>query len=302
MRDDAAQSLRQFNEVVERLRAPGGCPWDREQTHATLAPYLLEETYEVLEAIESGDEATIAEELGDVLLQVFMQSAIAAERDDGFDVGDVAAATMAKMIHRHPHVFGDLAVSGADEVVVNWERLKSSEKAKAGRLSVLDGVPRALPALAHAQGIQKRPARIGFDETPTLTAATARLAGATNVLQELAAIPAPPEPEKEWVVSEGAVANVPTPPGHAPPPAPPSPELTAAVGEVLYAVVAVARKLRVNAEDALRARTNMFAARFRLLEQTARADGIDLHDIDDAEWGLRWKATDGAGAADGAPS
>ena len=162
MRDSAVDSLRALNEVVERLRAPGGCPWDREQTHASLRPYLLEETYELLEAIDAGEAATLREELGDVLLQVLMHSAIAAEAEDGFDIGDVADVTRAKMIHRHPHVFADTAVDGAADVVVNWERLKRAEKHD--RLSVLDGVPRALPALAFAQGVQKRPARLGFDE------------------------------------------------------------------------------------------------------------------------------------------
>jgi len=155
MREDAVASLRALNEVVERLRAPGGCPWDREQTHASLRPYLLEETYEVLEAIDGSGGAGLREELGDVLLQVLMHCAIAAETDDGFDLGDVAETTRAKMIHRHPHVFGDTPVELAAEVVVNWERLKRSEKGE--RLSLLEGIPLSLPALAFAQGVQKRP-------------------------------------------------------------------------------------------------------------------------------------------------
>src|ERR1039458_176327 len=117
MRDEAARSLRDLSEVVERLRAPGGCPWDGVQTHRTLRPYLLEETYELLEAIESEETATLREELGDLLLQVLMHCAIAAERPDGFDIGDVAETTRAKMIHRHPHVFGDTSVGDAAEVV-----------------------------------------------------------------------------------------------------------------------------------------------------------------------------------------
>ena len=165
MRDDAVQSLRALNEVVERLRAPGGCPWDREQTHRSLRPYLLEETYEVLEAIDGNEPGTLREELGDLLLQVLMHSAIAMEEKGGFDIGDVADDVRAKMIHRHPHVFGDVAVDGPASVVVNWEKLKTAEKRE--RLSLLDGVPAAMPALAHAQGVQKRPARVGFDETPT---------------------------------------------------------------------------------------------------------------------------------------
>ena len=157
MRDEAVDALRALNEVVERLRAPGGCPWDREQTHHTLRPYLLEETYEVLDAIDDKGAPTLREELGDLLLQVLMHCAIAQEDDSGFDIGDVADVARAKMIHRHPHVFGDVAVDGAAEVVVNWEKLKRSENHP--RLSLLDGVPHALPALAFAQGVQKRPAR-----------------------------------------------------------------------------------------------------------------------------------------------
>src|ERR1700730_4394990 len=125
----ASPAVGALNEVVERLRAPGGCPWDREQTHRSLRPYLLEETYEVLEAIDSLDTGTLREELGDLLLQVLMHSAIAMEQQGGFDIGDVVDDVRATMIHRHPHVFGDVAVDGPAGVVVNWEELKTSEKA-----------------------------------------------------------------------------------------------------------------------------------------------------------------------------
>jgi len=180
MREEAAESLRRLNEVVERLRAPGGCPWDRAQTHRSLRPYLLEETYEVLEAIDLDGSETLREELGDLLLQVLMHSAIAAERDGGFDIGDVAETTRVKMVHRHPHVFGTTSVTGPEEVVVNWEKLKRTEKRE--RLSLLEGVPHALPALAFAQGVQKRPARVGFDETPTVAAALAWLRDGVDAL------------------------------------------------------------------------------------------------------------------------
>ena len=140
MRDEAAESVRALGEVVERLRAPGGCPWDREQTHRTLRPYLLEETYEALEAIEGGQPARLREELGDILLQVFMHCAIAQESPDGFDVGEVAEVTRQKMVHRHPHVFGTAEVAGAAEVVVNWERLKAAEKGERLSHLLLGGV------------------------------------------------------------------------------------------------------------------------------------------------------------------
>jgi tetrapyrrole methylase family protein/MazG family protein len=294
MRDRAAESLRELNEVVERLRAPGGCPWDREQTHRSLRPYLLEETYEVLEAIEADAEPLLREELGDLLLQVLMHSAIAAERPDGFDIGDVAETTRAKMVHRHPHVFGDTSVTDAAEVVVNWERLKRAEKRE--RLSLLEGVPRALPALAYAQGVQKRPARVGFDETPTVADALAEVRAGLAVIAGLAD-PDPGRTERgaDWTVSEadagrGAVEAADAAAGHAPPPPPPSTGAEAAIGELLFAVVALARRLRVNPEDALRVRAGRFAGRFRRLETRARADGVDLHDLPAGEWARRWEA------------
>ncbi len=259
MREETTESLRALIEVVDRLRAPGGCPWDREQTHASLRPFLLEETYELLEAIDGGEAAAIREELGDVLLQVLMHCAIAAEAADaGFDVGDVAETTRAKMIHRHPHVFADVEVEGAAEVVVNWERLKRTEKG--GRLSLLDGIPAGLPALAFAQGVQKRPARLGFDETPTTEDALSSLQGSVAELAEAAAAPAP------------------SPRG-----------LEDAMGDLLFTAVALARRLRLNPEDALRARTLRFVDRFRALEQRARSEGADLHDLAGAEWERRWE-------------
>jgi len=145
-------------ETMHRLRAPGGCPWDREQTHETLAKYLLDETYELLEAIEGGSREHLAEELGDLLLQVVFHAEI-AEEEGRFDVDDVAVGLTTKLVTRHPHVFGDVAVEGADEVVANWEVIKDVEK---GRTSVLEGVPEALPALAYAQKLLKRAARTGM--------------------------------------------------------------------------------------------------------------------------------------------
>ena len=291
MREEAVESLRALNEVVERLRAPGGCPWDREQTHKTLRPYLLEETYEVLDAIEGREGTTLREELGDLLLQVLMHSAIAQEDPDGFDIGEVADVTRAKMIHRHPHVFGDVAVSGAADVVVNWERLKRSEKQD--RLSLLEGVPRALPALAYAQGVQKRPARVGFDETPSVRAA---LEHVHEALASVEAVAAQAQAEsvqgKDWSVTEGEIARrAETQGGGTHTATPPAPqELEDVVGDLLFAVVSLARQLRVNPEDSLRRRATRFADRFRALEAAARDEGVDLHDLDMPEWRRRWRA------------
>jgi len=286
VREEAVASLRALNETMEQLRAPGGCPWDQVQTHMTLRPYLLEETYEALEAIEDGKEATLREELGDLLLQVFMHCAIAQERPDGFDVGEVADTARAKMIARHPHVFADVEVGGAADVVVNWERIKSREKGE--RLSLLDGVPVSLPALAYALGVQKRPARVGFDATPTLEGALNRCHDALAAASAEAQQTDPTVPRgTDWVVDPEATPAA----DHSAGPPPPAPRLEEAIGDLLFDVVALARRLRVNPEDALRRRAHRYAGRFRALETRARSDGADLHDLSAADWARRWEAT-----------
>jgi XTP/dITP diphosphohydrolase len=157
-----AEPLLRAAEVMDRLRSPGGCPWDATQTHQSLAKYLLEETYETLEAIETGDMALLREELGDLLLQVLFHARLAEELPEGqrFSIDDVASDLVDKLVHRHPHVFADTEVSGADEVNENWERLKAAEK---GRASVVDGVPMGQPALALAAKLVSRAERAGMD-------------------------------------------------------------------------------------------------------------------------------------------
>ncbi|QXJ24379.1 MazG family protein [Actinomadura graeca] len=154
--------------VMETLRRD--CPWDREQTHATLVPYLLEEAYEVLDTVESGDLGALREELGDVLMQVAFHSVVAAERDDetAFTIDDVAGGIVDKLVRRHPHVFGDVTVSGADEVNANWEQIKAAERAERSgeEASALDGVPMGQPALSLAAQLQRRAARIGAPAGP----------------------------------------------------------------------------------------------------------------------------------------
>src|SRR5256886_13976176 len=156
---DDIERLAALVEVVRRLRAPDGCPWDREQTPASLRATMLEEAYEVLEAIDEKSMAKLREELGDVLLQVLMQSAIAEETGE-FTLGEVADTVREKLVRRHPHVFGSTVVSGSDEVVRNWEALKAAEY---GRESALDGVQRSMPALQWAWSLQRRAAHVGFD-------------------------------------------------------------------------------------------------------------------------------------------
>jgi len=244
-------------EVVARLRAPGGCPWDRQQTHETLRPYLLEETYELLEAIDSGDDAKMKEELGDVLLQVAMHAEIAAE-ESRFNAADVSEAAAAKMVARHPHVFGDVAVANADEVLRNWEHNKVDEARRAGREgeSVVDRVPASLPALAWTLGLQKRAARVGFDYESPL--------GASEAVAEEA--------------RELAEARDPD-------------ALFDELGDLLFAVVALARKLKVNPEDALRVAGQRFRKRFAELEAEVARDGLELKELQPDDLSKRWERT-----------
>ena len=154
--------------VMDRLRSPGGCPWDAEQTHRSLAPYLLEEAYEAYQALEDGDSDALRDELGDVLLQVLFHARVAAEDPDGWDIDDVASGLVAKLVRRHPHVFADTEVSGSADVEANWDEIKKSEKP--GR-SVADGVPLALPALALLAKLQSRGTRAGSWKPPADPAA-----------------------------------------------------------------------------------------------------------------------------------
>jgi MazG family protein len=244
-------------DVVARLRAPGGCPWDREQTHESLRPYLLEETYELLEAIDTGDDAKIMEELGDLLLQVAMHAEIASEQSR-FNAADVSEAVAAKMVTRHPHVYGSISVADADEVLKNWEKQKAHEARKVGREdeSVVDRVPATMPALAWALGLQKRAARVGFDFASPMESAEA----VAEEARELAAAPGAAETFEE-------------------------------VGDLLFAIVSLARTLKVNPEDALRVAGQRFRRRFAEAEASLREEGVTFSDLDREEQKRRWKAT-----------
>lgn len=242
-------------EIARRLRAPDGCPWDREQTHESLRPYLMEEAYEVLEAIDRGhDDGKLREELGDLLLQVAMHAAI-AEEEGRFDAAAVSEGAAAKMVARHPHVFGDADIASAEEVLRVWEERKAEEAERAGRASEtpLDRVPAALPALAWTYNMQKRAARVGFDpETPADAAET--IAGEARTLADAA-------------------------PG----------EAFERVGELLLAVVGLARRLRVNPEDALRAAGQSYRDRFAAMDADLRARGTSFREVDQAEQVELWR-------------
>ncbi|MDQ6883592.1 MAG: nucleoside triphosphate pyrophosphohydrolase [Candidatus Dormibacteraeota bacterium] len=248
---DDLERLGKLIEVVHRLRSPGGCPWDREQTHGSLRSTLLEEAYEVLEAIDEQEVGKLRDELGDVLLQVLMQAEIAHESSE-FTLGDVADAVREKLVRRHPHVFGTTQVSGAEEVLRNWDALKATEY---GRISALDGVQRSLPALQWAWSLQRRAANVGFD-WPEVDGALDKV---REELEELRQAATPEEREAEF-------------------------------GDLLFTMVNVARKLGMNPEDALRHATARFEARFRLMEAATRADGRVLSELPAEELDRYWEA------------
>ena len=241
-------------EVVARLRAPDGCPWDREQTHESLRPYLLEETYELLEAIDAGDDAKMKEELGDLLLQVAMHAEIAAQ-EGRFDAAQVSESAAAKMVARHPHVFGDVSVANSDEVLRNWEHNKEREARNAGREdeSVVDRVPATLPALAWTLGLQKRAARVGFDYASMADSAEA-------VAEEARELADAKDPDAAFDE----------------------------LGDLLFAVVSLSRRLKVNPEDALRVAGQRFRERFAAMESQVVSEGKSFRDLDSAELARRW--------------
>ena len=241
-------------EVVHRLRQPDGCPWDREQTHESLRPYLLEETYEVLEAIDSKDDSKLMEELGDLLLQVAMHAEIAAQ-EGRFDATQVSEAVAAKMVKRHPHVFGDVSAANADEVLRNWEHQKMHESREAGNVdSVVDRVPSTLPALAWALGLQKRAARVGFDFASPAAAAES----VAEEARELAETE-----DRERAFDE--------------------------MGDLLFAIVSLARTLKINPEDALRVAGQRFRRRFAATEAAVRGEGKSFSDLSEEEMLQRWE-------------
>jgi MazG family protein len=236
-------------EVMARLRR--SCPWDREQTHRSLVPYLIEETYELVEAIEKDDEASLCEELGDLLLQVVFHAQLATEAGR-FSIADVIDGLSNKMIRRHPHVFGDRAVAGVADVWQNWEALKSQEAAAQTRESRLDGIPAGLGALQRAQKMQDKASRVGFD-WPDARAVTEKIA---EELAELAAA------QRE---STGKPSD--------------DPRLREELGDVLFSVVNFARTLGIDAESALRQANEKFYRRFTYMERRAIAEGRALSDL-----------------------
>jgi tetrapyrrole methylase family protein/MazG family protein len=242
-------------QIMKQLRGPNGCPWDKEQTHDSLKRYLIEETYEVIEAIELGDMYKLREELGDLLLQIVFHAELASEQG-AFDINDVINGIVTKMEERHPHVFGRQQLETAEEVLDNWEQIKDKEKAKAGNRDTLMDVPRGLPALLRAEKIQARAARVGFDWP--------ELQGAWDKIEE--------EKEELLVALRGGAQE----------------DIKNEYGDLLFALVNVARFLKVDPEEALGHTIDKFIQRFRSMEEQVKEQGLKLSDLSLQELDKLW--------------
>ena len=242
-------------DTVATLRAPGGCPWDREQTHHSLKKFAVEETYEVIEAIDSNDPAKIQDELGDLLLQVLLHAQIADENEQ-FDIADVCKTIREKLQRRHPHVFADVEVSGVDDVLTNWEAIKREEPGYNERKSVLDGVPGSLPALMRAAKISKKAAKTGFD-WPDVQSIFNKLDEESTELKE--------------AIESGNKAAI-----------------QHEIGDVLFCVVNIARHTHVDPEEALRDMLGRFSSRFKQIETTAEETGRSISDMTLEEMDRVW--------------
>jgi nucleoside triphosphate diphosphatase len=235
------QNFVELVEIMKRLLAPDGCPWDREQTLQTLEPFLIEEAYEVLEAIDAGDAREHCDELGDLLFQIIFQAELRA-REDAFGIDDVVGAISRKLVRRHPHVFGDLQVKGTDEVLANWDKLKAAEHEEKGiKRRALDGVPLALPALLRAQRLGEKAAAVGFD-WPDVAGVRDKVDEELREIDEAIATG-----DKDQIEHE--------------------------IGDLLLATSRLSAKLGVAPEDALRSALRRFQNRFEAMEATVVARG-----------------------------
>ena len=254
-------SFEAFQEIIARLRAPDGCPWDKKQTHQSLRPYLLEETYELIDALDKEDPEKMAEEFGDLLLQILLHAEIAIEEGE-FNMTDILQGIHRKIVRRHPHVFKQQNAKDADEVLVNWEKIKEEERQENGEAEknkgLLDGIPAALPALLQAQQIQERAARVGFD-WDTIEPVLGKVKEEMEEVQE-------------------AVGK---------------PELASEVGDLLFSVVNLARWYEVDAESVLRETSQRFKKRFKYIEMQARKNGQDLNSMTLDEMDKYWDEAKG---------
>lgn len=252
----AHYTLESLTAIMEKLRSDQGCPWDREQTHQTLTRYLIEEAYEVIDAIEQQDPQALAEELGDVLLQIVFHAQIASENGQ-FTMDDVLKAVCEKMIRRHPHVFADTEINSVEDVLSNWEAIKKREKANQDRKSLLDGIPKHLPALLRAEKIQSKAAKVGFDWND--------ISGTIAKLEE----------EIEEFKQAVAAAN------HG--------DMEAEIGDLFFSLVNVCRFLNINPERALNLTTNKFIRRFQYMEKQAALNNRELNTMSLAEMDQLWE-------------
>jgi len=244
--------------IMDRLRGPGGCPWDREQDLQSLCPYLLEEAYEVVEAVESGDMEDLKEELGDLLLQIVFMAKIGSEKS-AFDFEDVAEGISAKMIRRHPHVFGENTIETPEEVMRQWEEIKSGESPKKeARNSALDGVPAVLPALLKAYRMSQKAAALGFDWE-----------GTDDVLAKL---------REEVGELERAVGD-----------AEGRKRVAAEMGDILFTMANLARHLEIEPETALQGANTRFRERFRVMEKLAGEGDLKLSELTPAGLDELWE-------------
>jgi tetrapyrrole methylase family protein/MazG family protein len=241
--------------IMRRLRSPGGCPWDAEQTHDSLKRYLLEECYEVIEAIDNRDDRLLQEELGDLMLQPLFHSAIAEERGS-FNINDVIETICAKLVRRHPHVFGDQIIADSEAQVANWEKIKKEEKGEERR-SALSGVPPHLPALLRAQKVSEKAARVGFDWEHVDQVFA-------KVIEELH--------EFEESMASGNQE-----------------EMESELGDLLFAIVNLGRFLTLDPEDALRKTIERFSKRFSHIEDTLHAKGCSLPETSLDEMEALWQ-------------
>lgn len=278
-----------FVATVEALRAPDGCPWDREQTHRSIAHNMIEEAYEAVDAIERGSAAHLREELGDVLLQVVLQSQIAADAG-AFSIDDVCRDVNEKMIRRHPHVFGDVSAADSGEVLGVWEQVKLAEKEAADAAAadagapapegLLDGVPVSFPALMQAQKISRKAAVAGF-EWETLDDVWSQVAEEVDELKQAYAVA--PKSASGKVVKSGDA-------GVTPEAAAAADAVELELGDVLFALVNVARRMGVNAENALRATCVKFRRRWAFMEGAAWGQGRRVEDLSTSELEELWGA------------
>ena len=249
-------NIEDLRQIMQILRAPGGCPWDAEQTHESIRKNMIEEAYEAVDAIDSGDKAALQEELGDVLMQVVFHAQMETETG-GFTLDDVADGVCQKLVYRHPHVFGNVQADTSEQVLKNWDALKLVEKSQKSQTESMQSIPRQLPALMRAEKIQKKAARVGFDWD--------NADGAFEKIAEEAA-------ELREAAQTGSAEQI-----------------TEELGDLLFSVVNVSRFLQVDPEEALTAANDKFIRRFSTVEQLAKEQKIDMNQASLEELDVLWE-------------